>query len=374
VTAGLPSGSIDRPKPGDVLPRELVRIRGSALDVGGPPEDLLLSVADAPTTVLGRALPSPGIRRKHPDVPGADAARWEAVVDLRGTGMAEVSLRLVARSAEGGWLELAHADHRVEPAARRAFTRSRAAFTVVQDEPEFLPLWLSYYERFFAPEDIYVLDHESTDGGTERLAGRCNVVPVHRSETDLDWLRSITGQFQAFLLASYETVLYSDVDEFIVADPARHAGLDSYIEALSAPAARCSGFEVVQRPSEPPLRLDSPILAQRRFWHPSRAYSKRLIARAPLAWGQGFHRERRFSEERPDPDLFLIHLHRADYDRCLARHRGKAARKRSEADLAAGAGYQNRIVDAEEFRHWFYNVGLDSVEPEPIPDRLKPLL
>jgi hypothetical protein len=353
----------------------LVRVRGSALCEGGPPEQLELLVEGATATVVGRGLPSPRIARKHSGVQGADEARWEAVVDLRGTRMASVSMTLLTRMAGRGWGELAHASYGLEPEGPRAGTRSRAAFTIVQNEPVFLPLWLAHYRRYFDPDDIYVLDHDSTDGSTSGLTGTCNVLPVHRSASfDHDWLRSTAEQFQSFLLASYETVLYAEADEFIVAEPTRHSGLDSYIEELRGPAACCTGYEVVHYPSEQPLRLDSPILGQRQYWHSSARYSKRLIAKAPLAWGQGFHRELRFPEVRPDPDLYLIHLHRADYDRCHARHRSAASRNWSERDLAGGAGSQNRIVEADEFRHWFYNVGLGSAERERIPDRLKALL
>lgn len=251
-------------------------------------------------------------------------------------------------------------------------SRSRAAFTIVQNEAELLPLWLAYHRRFFAADDIYVLDHDSTDGGTQAVADTCNVVPVHRSASFENlWLRHTAQRFQSFLLASYETVLFADVDEFIIADPARYTGLDAYIEQLREPAARCTGFNVVHYPPEPPLRLDRPILHQRRFWHRCAAYSKRLIAKAPLEWGPGFHSEYRFPRIAPDPDLYLVHLHRADYDRCLARHRASAARNWSERDLAAGWGAQHRIVDSGEFRHWFFNLDLGAPEPERIPERLR---
>ena len=42
----------------------------------------------------------------------------------------------------------------------------RAVITIVHNEPVFLPIWLAYYSRFFAPDEIYVFDHESTDGST----------------------------------------------------------------------------------------------------------------------------------------------------------------------------------------------------------------
>lgn len=285
----MPVGSIDRPAPGDTLPRSLVRVRGSALCEGGPPEQLELLVEGATATVVGRGLPSPRIAWKHSGVQGADEARWEAVVDLRGTRMASVSMTLLTRMAGRGWGELAHASYGLEPEGPRAGTRSRAAFTIVQNEPVFLPLWLAHYRRYFDPDDIYVLDHDSTDGSTSGLTGTCNVLPVHRSASfDHDWLRSTAEQFQSFLLASYETVLYAEADEFIVAEPTRHSGLDSYIEELRGPAACCTGYEVVHYPSEQPLRLDSPILGQRQYWHSSARYT--TGRRWSLRWSLGVER------------------------------------------------------------------------------------
>ena len=44
-----------------------------------------------------------------------------------------------------------------------------AVFVMVKDEGYFLPKWLGYYKQFFKPEDIYVLDHQSSDGSTQNL-------------------------------------------------------------------------------------------------------------------------------------------------------------------------------------------------------------
>lgn len=291
--------------------------------------------------------------------------------------------------------------------------RNRAVFTIVQNEPVFLPLWLRYYGRYFEPCDIYVLDHDSIDRSTEGVDARYNLLGVHRDESfDHEWLKNTVAAFQTFLLHSYENVLFAEVDEFILADPDAYSGLDDYIARFRDRVARCTGFDVVHYANEEPaLRFDEPILAQRKYWYASRLFCKPLLAKVPLSWGVGFHDEGRSLERRqrrrrrrrrlrllrravgglvrgrapgvdrklrdlqpaPDPDLLLVHLHRVDYGYCLARHRSNASRNWNERDLQAGLGRQNRIVDSDEFDEWFYRDSKDG-ERQLIPEHLKQLL
>ena len=238
-----------------------------------------------------------------------------------------------------------------------------------------LPIWLDHYSRYFDPDDLYVIDHGSTDESTAGLGGRCRLIPVHRTASfEHRWLRSTVEAFQRFLLQSYETVLFAEVDELVVADPRRYSGLDHYIDALDRPAARCSGFNVVHEPGEPALQFDQPLLAQRHYWRASLDYCKRLVSRIPLRWSEGFHREFNAPDDPVDPELMLIHLHRIDYDACLARHRSTAARNWSEEDIARGDGTQNRIDAPDEFDQWF-RAGPDLDAPrELIPDHIRRLL
>ena len=67
-------------------------------------------------------------------------------------------------------------------------------------EPVFLPLWLRYYSRHFAAEDLYVLDHDGTDGSAAEAARRCGcrLVPVHRDRSyDHRWLCETVCRRQA---------------------------------------------------------------------------------------------------------------------------------------------------------------------------------
>ena len=254
--------------------------------------------------------------------------------------------------------------------------RRRAAFTIVQNEPVFLPLWLRFYGRYFDAADLYVLDHDSSDGSTDGLGTRCNLVRVHRDHSfDHAWLNGTVTAFHAFLLRSYEHVLFAESDEIVVADPALFRGLDDYIDQFRDRVARCTGFEVVHYPDEESaLRFDQPVLAQRRYWHASRSYCKPLLSAVPLSWSLGFHEAPGFPELRPDPNLFLVHLHRIDYATCVARHRQTAGRNWNPRDVQEGYGLQNRLIEGDDaFKTWFFR-GLDNGARERIPEHLKPLL
>jgi hypothetical protein len=253
--------------------------------------------------------------------------------------------------------------------------RNRAVFTIVQNEPVFLPIWLGYYARYFDPSDIYVLDHDSTDGSTDAIATSCNHLRVHRDKSfDHRWLRDTVAAFQAFLLRSYENVLFAEADEFVVADPSVYSGLDDYVVRFRAQAIRCAGFNVAHYPDEePPLRFDRPILAQRRYWRASRLYCKPLLAKVPLSWAFGFHSDRRIHGLPMDPRLLLLHLRCVDYDYFRARLRSTTARDWSEDDVSAGRGAQNRMADPQQAETWFFR-GFDDGERQLIPDRLRTVL
>lgn len=263
--------------------------------------------------------------------------------------------------------------------------RPAAAFTIVQDEPAFLPVWSGYYRRHFAADDLFVLDHDSRDPTTLAVSGRLSRVPVHRLESfDHEWLRDTVAAFQRFLLASYEVVLFAEVDEIVAADPERFpGGLAEYVTrfaSLDAPVARCTGYEIVHdaRGGEPPLDWSRPILAQRRQCRPSLSYSKPLLARCPLDWTLGFHELEARSPPLPEPDpgLLLLHLHRVDFESCYGRTLGTAARKWSSVDVEQSRGSYHRITDRERFERWFYTDFWmeEPCEMQPLPASWKEIV
>lgn len=244
-----------------------------------------------------------------------------------------------------------------------------AVLTMVHNEAVFFPLWLRYYSRFFDPADIYVLDHESTDGST---AGEGFVrLPVEHETIDHAWMVSTVEACQHELIERYDVVLATDVDEIVAPDPERGT-LGEYIERLDDDFVNCVGYEVLHlREAEGAFRGDRPVLEQRDFWFPNAAYDKPLLATVPMSWGPGFHR-RVDGRVNPDRGLRLIHLHRMDYEICLARHRVRGKRAWNQQDVAAGWAYHNRITEDEDFERWFYeDSGLEHlgihIALEPIP-------
>ena len=246
----------------------------------------------------------------------------------------------------------------------------RAVLTMVQNEAVFLPIWLGYYSRFFAPEDIYVLDHESTDGSTEGDGFRR--IPVSHESVDHAWMVQMIEEHQHELLERYDVVLVTDVDEIVTPLP-EWGTLGEYIDRFDEDWVNCVGYEIVHLADiEPPYRPDRPILDQRHYWFANGAYDKPVLATVPMAWRPGFH-ARTDGRINWDPDLRLIHLHRMDYAICLDRHRWRRSRRWNHADLDAGWAAYNRVTEESEFRRWFYGssgfeeAGIE-MALEPIPD------
>lgn len=246
--------------------------------------------------------------------------------------------------------------------------RKRAAITIVRNEPVFLPIWLRYYSRFFEPEDIYVLDHETTDGSTAE--GDYVRIPVSHETVDHTWMVRTVEEHQHRLLDSYDVVLVTDVDEIVVPLP-ELGTLGDYIDRLNEGYVNCLGYELIHMVDrEGPFEPSRPVLDQRGYWFANQIYSKPAITMEPMSWAPGFHHteDRRM---RPDPDLYLIHLHRMDYEICLDRHRFRQGRAWNDRDVDLGWASHNRITDEADFARWFYEEGVATdqaeMEVEPIP-------
>jgi len=247
------------------------------------------------------------------------------------------------------WFADARRRRREHYAGRAPRHGTRALITMVHNEPVFLPLWLRYYQRFFAPEDIYVLDNDTTDGSTSGTGFRR--IPVAHETVDHAWMVRTIEELQRELLARYDIVLVTDVDELVAPVPALGT-LGDYLDRFDEEWVNCLGYELLHVRGEAPLRLDEPILGQRRHWFFNDGYNKAALATVPLHWKPGFH-GRADQHFNLDPDLRLVHLHRMDREICRARHRVRRRKPWAPDDEARGWAVHNRLAEDAEFDRWF---------------------
>lgn len=242
---------------------------------------------------------------------------------------------------------------RREHYARRTPDRAkrRAVMTITHNESLFFPIWLRYYSAYFDPSDIYVLDHDSTDGST---AGDGFIrIPISHDAIDFLWMVATVERLQRELLERYDVVLVTDVDEIVAPDP-KWGSLTDYIDRFDEPYVNCLGYELIHLVDrEEPFDPTRAVLDQRDYWFANDVYDKPALATQPLRWQPGFHRLID-APMRLDPDLYLIHLHRLDFDVCQARHRRWAVRTWGQQDLEKGWATHNRVVERTKFERWFY--------------------
>jgi hypothetical protein len=252
--------------------------------------------------------------------------------------------------------------------------RTLAVFTLVRDEAVFLPLWLRHYRKQVPASDIYVIDNDTRDGSTDGLD--VNVVRApNGGVVDHDFHVETVTRMQRELLQRYQYVLFTDGDELVCVRPHRFRSLADYVNSKQPLVTRVLCYEPIQLPGEAPIDWNAPILAQRSRWIGNvvngMTMNKPLLASVPVRWDHGFHDDLDRPDLRPDPDLLLVHLHRADYRYAQARHRRRRDYEWKEECLARGLGWHNRLCEGEAFDEWYYR---DKAASEPIPEELRCLV
>lgn len=201
---------------------------------------------------------------------------------------------------------------------------SVCAMTTVRNDALFLPRWIAHYGAAFGPENLLVI----LDGHDQSLppdAGPVNVIRLpHQPLPRVPAMRRrarVMSDIARGLFRYHDMAIATDVDEFILVDPALGMGLRDYLASLDRPPAAISalGLDVGQHLRlEVPLDPARPFLDQRGFAHVSARYTKPAIATRPATWGSGMHRVkgRNF---RIDPNLFLFHFGMVDFTRATGK-------------------------------------------------------
>ena len=233
-----------------------------------------------------------------------------------------------------------------------------AVFTIVKDEKFFLPIWLKHYKKYFSNEDIYILDHQSSDGSTENLDVNVQVV-TNQVTFDHHWLLSVVKYYQRELLKKYEAVLFVEVDEIVysIENPLSET-IEEFIKS-GLEYVTCNGHEVYHRFDVEPSLIDGEnILANRNWWFYSNAYDKTLLSKVPIQWYTGFHQESQPKYRKAD--LYLLHLHRLDWEVLTKRHEERASWKKS----MDGLGDYNKVSEREKVLEWYKDISNPLTEIE----------
>ncbi|MEU0268711.1 glycosyltransferase family 2 protein [Nocardioides sp. NPDC006303] len=207
-----------------------------------------------------------------------------------------------------------------------------AVLTIARDEGEMLARWVDHYGRAAGHENLIVFDDGSTDGSTDDLSCTVQRLPGFRKGNFEAGRMGLASGVAHGLLGIYDVVIFTDVDEFLVPDPAKYANLSDYLsrrpERVIAPFA----LNVVHHTAvEGPMVSGKPIVGQRAYAQFAPLMCKPSVKRVPAAWTLASHGIK--AQYVPDPGLFMLHMKFADLD--LLR---RQADRRNELAKAVGRG------------------------------------
>lgn len=251
-----------------------------------------------------------------------------------------------------------------------ALMSKTAIVTMVYNEADILPLWRKYYVNQFSANCCYVVDHGSTDGSTRGLDD-INVIQIPRSPMDDKKRARFLSSFCSALLEWYDTVIYTDVDEFLVPDPERYESLAAFCAENKRPVISAVGLNILHVPDiEGALDFNRNILHQRRFVRFAFAMCKPILTKVPINWTPGFHSCDHGSEF---DGLFMFHTHNVDFGWTIAR----LAKTRAMQWVDQSAGAHQRMPDEQYLAMLKSQAGLPKVKSsfrEDDPNILRHLL
>jgi len=191
------------------------------------------------------------------------------------------------------------------------------ALTFAYNERFFLPRWVDYYGAQLGLENLFILDHGSSDLSREGL-GAVNIIKVPRSAYDEVKRVDFATYFHRALLNYYDAGFACDIDEFVIADPFKYKNLAEFAATTKAEALACIGLELFHiRALEAEFVEALPVLFQRHHVLFDSWMCKRSFGRIPMQFGGGFH-----TSNQPvafDDDLYLIHLKNFNFNHRLLR-------------------------------------------------------
>jgi hypothetical protein len=232
------------------------------------------------------------------------------------------------------------------------------------DEGDMLRLWVEHYAGQVGMDNLFVFDDGTTDGSTDDLPCTVHRLPQLPGRAGFERARmGLASGMARGLLAVYDYVVFVDVDEFLVCDPARYADLPDLIARHGRPEVLGAvGLNVVHLPQvEGPLDLTRPILEQRSFAKFTPLMCKPAVKRIGADWTDSSHALR--APYAVDPELFMLHLKFADRDRLagIAAHRHEMTRRDGRAGKSSWGRPADDLVRA-------LDEAVAGVDPAAVPE------
>lgn len=185
-----------------------------------------------------------------------------------------------------------------------------AFITMVWRDYWLLERWIAHNARLVPLRHLYVVNH-GRDPEVDRIAAGCNVIHVPRDAVTIDLTERRWALLSAQtngLLAFYDRVICTDVDEFLVYlgdKPDLLAHLSA--KPITGDALAPVGLNVMPMAAED-AAPDAPLLMRWPHALLSAKYTKPCIAAQRVQYTTGGHGLRRGRFEI-DPEVALLHLH-----------------------------------------------------------------
>ena len=198
--------------------------------------------------------------------------------------------------------------------------------TMVYNDPVFLDFWLRYYEQHTDRANLHILTHGPGQDYAHEMGQGCTILECPRDPMNarLDQDRfAFINAYCAELTKTHDRVIYNDVDEIVVLDPAHGSGLVDYLEAIPPEKQVITplGLELMHRKLlENDFDYTRGLFNQRRWIRVNAWYTKPCITNTPVTWGPDGH-GCDHAEIHLDDNLYLFHLKWFDDQFHINRHK-----------------------------------------------------
>ena len=230
------------------------------------------------------------------------------------------------------------------------------ALTMVRNDDFYLKKWTAYYGRELGEENLYIF----LDGKDQPIPDWCPNAHI----TAYDKIKgqvveaekgrlALLSQKAAELLESYDLVIGTDADEFLIVDPALGISLAEYLSSKDIKISLSGlGVDVGQNTKEETGIIENePFLRQRHYARLSTRYSKPSVLAAPVVWGSGFHRIKGHNFHIAK-DLYLFHFGYFDLGRIEARFNDKDRKEAGWSRHLAKRSKTIRLVTNKKAGEW----------------------